>query len=1015
VDAIVRLVAAVPYRFDGFELDTSLYELRRAGDRVPLEPRAFDVLLHLITNRDRVVSKEELLDSVWGDRFVSEAAVTTVLRNIRVAIGDAGREQRLIRTLYRRGYQFVGDVVQEATEPDPTSVAVLPARLAVSTGLGFAGRQDERTVLTDVWKDVIATRQRRVVLVSGEAGIGKTSLCSVFAAAQRGATVLYGRCDEELSIPYQPWREVLATLGRRAPDVLGDHREALAPLSGGSGTMDLDSDSARFALYAAVMDVLGAVASQGPIPLVVLDDLHWADVQTLALLRHLVEWALATPVLVIATFRDSDIDDASPLTTLLAATHRESGVTRLALPGLNDDDVLDLLESVAGHDMGQAGLALRDLLRAETEGNPFFVTEILRHLAETGAVTRQPDGHWIVPSHLLERGLPVSVREVVGRRVQRLGPDTRRALSAASVIGREFELDLLGRLLGEDPMRVLDRLVPAVDNALLTDSVGRFAFTHAIVAHTLYADLNPTVRAFTHQKAAQCLELQVGDVAGRAAEIAHHWIHAVAPHNQAKAAEYARRAADYALAHLAPDDACIWYQRALGLLPAGDGQRRCEVLVGLGTAQRQAGSPAYRETLLEAGRLAADLQDDGLLVRAALANNRGDVSGFGTIDEERTRILRCAIAAGPGAADGALLHAILAIEIHAGPADQVEEAAAHALALARHSGDDHVLAHVVRLTESALRTLDALSRRESLLREGIAAAERTGDTRLRGILSMSQHEIALERGDRDVMDRERDIRTAFAERSTEPFVRWTSAQTRSIHHFLDGALADAEATAAEALDIGVATGQPEAFFGYAGQVFQIRRAQDRLAEVAPALEQITQEHPSLQVFQAGLAYVWCELGRESEARALAQHIDVSPGAAPQFWSTALMLWAEVCHRLALTEPAARLAPILHSWREQVASTGATTEGSIAYGLGLVLATLGRDTDAAAAYDLALATNRRLRAPLFVARTRLAHAELLAACEPERARALASQAGHTAEHAGFAAIGRHADQLLHRLG
>ncbi|MDY7085054.1 MAG: AAA family ATPase [Actinomycetota bacterium] len=1008
-------MAAVPYRFDGFELDPALYELRRAGERIPLEPRGFDVLLHLIANRDRVVSKEELLDSVWGDRFVSEAAVTTVLRNIRVAIGDAGREQRLIRTLYRRGYQFVGDVVEAATEPDPRSDAALPARLAVSTGLGFAGREDERAVLTDVWKDTIATQQRRVVMVSGEAGIGKTSLCSVFAAAQRGATVLYGRCDEELPIPYQPWREVLATLRREAPDVLGDHREALAPLSGGSATMDLDSDSARFALYTAVVEVLDAVAARGRIPLVVLDDLHWADVQTLALLRHVVERALTTPVLVIATFRDSDIDDAHPLTTVLAASHREPGVTRLALRGLSDDEVLDLLNSVAGHEMGGAGIALRDLLRAETEGNPFFVTEILRHLAETGAVTRQPDGHWTVPSHLLEHGLPVSVREVVSRRVQLLGPGTRRALSTASVIGREFDLDLLSRLLAEDPMHAFDRLVPAVENALITDSVGRFAFTHAIVAHTLYADLSPTARAFTHQKAAQALEIQVGDVAERAAEIAHHWIHAVAPQNRTKAAEYAHRAADYALSHLAPDDACNWYTRALDLLPAADGERRCEVLVGLGTAQRQAGSPAYRETLLEAGRLAIDLKNDNLLVRAALANNRGDVSGFGSIDEERTRILRRAIATGPPAAEGALLHAILAIEIHADPENQVEEAAAHALVLARESGDDHVLAHVVRLTESALRTLDALSRRESLLREGIAAAERTGDARLRGILSMSHHEIALERGNRDVMDREREIRVAFANRSTEPFVRWTSAQTTSMHHFLDGALADAEATAAEALDIGVATGQPEAFVGYAGQLFQIRRAQGRLTEVAPALEQIYQEQPSLQVFRAGLTYVWCELGREPEARALAEHIDVSPGATPQFWSTALMLWAEVCHRLALTEPAARLAPILHGWREQVASTGATTEGSIAYGLGLVLAVLGRDTEAAAAYDLALATNRRLRAPLFVARTQLAYAELLAPAEPERARALASEAGHTAGQVGLAAIGRHAGQLLHRLG
>jgi hypothetical protein len=336
------------------------------------------------------VSKEELLDSVWGDRFVSEAAVTTVLRTIRVAIGYTGKHQRLIRTVYRRGYQFIGTLVQTATEADRGSErgACLPARLAVSSGLGFAGREHERAVLADAWKEAVASRQRRVVLVSGEAGIGKTTLCSVFAAAaHREAVVLYGRCDEELSIPYQPWREALKSLDHDAPDVFAGRREALAPLLGGAGAPDLESDSARFALYSSVIDVLDAVSVRGRPTLVVLDDLHWADVQTLTLLRHLVERAMMTPVLVIATFRDSDIDASHPLTALLVATHREPGTIRWALRGLDDSEVLGLLETVAGHEMDHDGLALRDVLRAETEGNPFFVTEMLRHLTETGAIS----------------------------------------------------------------------------------------------------------------------------------------------------------------------------------------------------------------------------------------------------------------------------------------------------------------------------------------------------------------------------------------------------------------------------------------------------------------------------------------------------------------------------------------------------------------------------------------------------------------------------------------------------
>lgn len=1010
------------YRFDGFELDTSLYELRLGGERIPVEPRALDILRHLISHRDRVVSKEELLDAVWGDRFVSEAAVTTALRTARMAIGDTGREQRLIRTVFRRGYQFVGRVVQTAVVDGPKArrdvspPPRLPARLAASSGLAFAGRERERTLLAAAWKDVLVSGRRRVVLVSGEAGIGKTTLCSVFAAAAHDeAVVLYGRCDEELSIPYQPWREVLTSLDHDAPDVFAGHREALAPLLRGTGAVDLESDSARFAVYGSVVDVLDAVSARGRPALVVLDDLHWADVQTLALARHLVERALATPVLVIGTFRDSGIDASHPLAALLAATHREPGVTRLPLRGLDDGEMLDLLESVAGHEMDRDGLALRDVLRAETEGNPFFVTEILRHLAETGAIGKQDDGRWTAPTHLQTRGLPVSVREVVGRRVERLGPRTRTALDTASIIGRDFELDLLSELLGEDPARTFERLAPAVDNALVSDTAGRFAFTHAIVARTLYTELSPTARAISHQAVAAALERRSdGDAGEQAGEIAHHWIHALAPRNRVKAAHYAQRAGDYALAHLAPDEAVTWYGQALELLPAGHLTQRCEVLVGLGTAQRQAGDPAHRESLLEAGRLAIDLRHDDLLVRAALANNRGDVSRFGTIDEERVRILRRAIATRPRKVDGALLQAILAIELHGAPDEQVEDAASRALALAREAGDDRVVARAARLAESALRTPDALERRVLVLHEGVAAAERTGDAQLRGMLSMSYQAIALERGDRDAMDREKRIRDSFARRSPEPYVRWTTEQTRSIHSFLDGDLDGAEAAALGAFEIGVATGQPEAFLGYAGQLFQIRRAQDRLADVAESLERVVEENPALQVFRAGLAYVRCELGREPDARALADLLDVSSGGAPQFWSTTLMLWAEVCHTLALPGPASRLVPILGRWRDQVASTGATTEGSIAYGLGLALATLGRTEDAAGAYDLALDVNRRLRAPLFVARTRLAYAELLAGAEPGRAHALATDARATAGRFGFARIGRRAGRLLERL-
>ncbi|MEU4160419.1 hypothetical protein [Actinoplanes sp. NPDC026670] len=279
---------------------------------------------------------------------------------------------------------------------------------------------------------------------------------------------------------------------------------------------------------------------------------------------------------------------------------------------------------------------------------------------------------------------------------------------------------------------------------------------------------------------------------------------------------------------------------------------------------------------------------------------------------------------------------------------------------------------------------------------------------------MSQHEVDLQLGDRDAINRERLVLESFARDSPEPFVRWTTSQTQSMHLFMDGDLDGAESVAQDGFELGVASGQPEAFYGYAGQIFQIRRAQDRLAETAGAIEEVLQANPALQVFHAALAYVRCELGRETEARALIGAFDISACGAPQFWSTALMLWAEVCHTLDLPEHASRLVPVLSRWQDQVASTGASTEGAIAHGLGRALATLGRTQEAAAAYELALTVNRRLRAPLFVARTHLAYAQALSGAEPGRARAMAAEAEKTAQRFGFAMVQRHVTRLLEQL-
>ena len=380
----------------------------------------------------------------------------------------------------RGGHEFesVGELdLKGITEPVP-AVAVgwepvvqvampretpLPAVLAAPAGFDLAGRRDELDSMIDAWKES-AEGRRKVVLISGEPGIGKTRLATETAlvARHQGALVIGGRCDEELALPYQPFAEALrfqseledvptAWLGplagelqRLVPD-LGERVPGLAL------PMRDDAESERARLFESVTLWLRTTAASVPV-LLVLDDLHWADRPTLLLLRHLVHETPQDSLFIVGTYRSTDLDRAHPLATMLADLRRDGSVTRLALDGLTADGVAELLERSAGHDLDDAGVALANAVFAETGGNPFFVGEIVRHLVESRALVLR-DGRWTSDLSLEEVGLPEGVREVVGRRISRLDEDTQKLLSVAAVIGAEFPLPVLAAVAGVDEDR----------------------------------------------------------------------------------------------------------------------------------------------------------------------------------------------------------------------------------------------------------------------------------------------------------------------------------------------------------------------------------------------------------------------------------------------------------------------------------------------------------------------------------------------------------------------------------
>jgi predicted ATPase len=297
--------------------------------------------------------------------------------------------------------------------------------------------------------------------------------------------------------------------------------------------------------------------------LVVLDDLHWADTASLQLLRHVIAAPLPMDVTIACTYRDTDIGRGDALNKLLADLHREVNVSRMPLKGLEDDELVKLLAAAAGHDLDDDGVGLAHALRRETDGNPFFTGEILRHLGETGRIVLGDHGRWSVAAELDDLGLPSSVRDVVGRRVERLGEEAVRVLRLAAVIGREFDLNVVATLTDVDEDPLLDLLDAAVAAAVIveSDTADRYRFAHALIQHTLYDELSPTRRARAHQRVAEALEARAAlPDAAMLGELAHHWVAATRPADLDKALSYVRRAGDAARDALAPDDAIRWYQ-----------------------------------------------------------------------------------------------------------------------------------------------------------------------------------------------------------------------------------------------------------------------------------------------------------------------------------------------------------------------------------------------------------------------------------------------------------------------
>ena len=408
---------------------------------------------------------------------------------------------------------------------------------------------------------------------------------------EQGGLVLAGRSDEDLNAPYGPIIDALTWWSEQAerPLDLGDWPAELTRLVPALGDAVVGASPGGDADPTLTIRALRSwleVMSRGAPTLVVLDDLHWADAATLLVLRSLFDRGAIAGLFVVGTYRDTDLDRRHPLAATLADLRRHEHVSRLSIAGLDQDGVVEFLSSAAGYAIDDSGRALADAVWQETAGNPFFVGEILRHLAETGAIVER-DGTWTTDRDPADFGIPEGIREVVGRRLTRLGEDTERVLSAAAVVGLDFDIAIVADSVGVSADDVIDALELAGRAALVNEvTAERWRFSHAIVRETLLDELSSSRRVRQHRKVAAAIET----ARGRATSMPlrtnsrYHWGEAAAGGvDLAKAFEWGIRAGDLAFAKSAVEDAIRWYEHSLGLLDPDDPSpaEQCAVLVRL--------------------------------------------------------------------------------------------------------------------------------------------------------------------------------------------------------------------------------------------------------------------------------------------------------------------------------------------------------------------------------------------------------------------------------------------------
>ncbi|MFI5306627.1 MAG: AAA family ATPase [Polyangiales bacterium] len=749
------------YGFDEFELDAESLELRRDGKLVKADALVVRLLVALVRNPDRLLTKDELIDQVWQGRAVADNVITVSMARLRKTLGQGRSDRELVATVYGRGYRFVREVSARA----PVARTV-PAPQDLGTGgPPFVGRERVLGRLRQALNEAVAGRGRVCALL-GEPGIGKTRVVEALEREISGSVrVAWGYCRETGDAPpLWPWLRLL--------------REVTA----GAWTPDLEQrGEARHDAFEAMLRTLAQAAESTP-RVLVLDDLHAADAASIELLSLLLDQIAHMRILVIATLRHARGSRAPRPDTHLPQVLGHRNCERIALDRLSLEDVHEYVAAMIDDRDGNLAKAVF----AKSEGNPFFMTELSRHLRDA----EHPD-----PSAL---SLPDTALELIRQGVGKLGAETRELLSAAAVIGRSFELPLLAAITEREPAALMPSLDEALAEEVLVvapDSMTAFAFGHELLRAVLYDALPPREQRRWHLRIAQAMEQRTaaGD-ATPPSEIAFHFHAALPESDLRKTVEYCGRAAAAAGAVFANSDVVRYARHALEALDLMDNPSvRLRAGLLYMTALYQRGHAVeFPRAIREVMRLAEEHGDGQGLVRAACMLNPHP--GFKPVPGCSAALIRALDLLSPD--DAGTRAVALAALACAAPqcysAERVSELLDEALLLAHKAGGRTTL----RVTLEAKLYFESGPGHAKESAEIVAELERLWRERpsrmpvLPAELALHHAIGALQQGDAAAMTKALDTAAARCRELRHGELLWHTERFRALHRVNSGAWSD---------------------------------------------------------------------------------------------------------------------------------------------------------------------------------------------------------------------------------